>query len=80
MDAFQTRLASFEICYLHKMLEHRWGQRVIRFYDPDKHILEVGERLAAVIHRFMARGLSVEETAVRMDIPVAFVTSCLDDV
>ena len=22
--------------------EHRWGQRVVRFYDPDRHIIEVG--------------------------------------
>nr|WP_326185416.1 hypothetical protein [uncultured Oscillibacter sp.] len=24
-------------------LEHRWGQRVVRPYDPDRHIVEVGE-------------------------------------
>jgi len=25
-----------------------WGQRVIRFYDPDMHIVEVGESLESV--------------------------------
>ena len=77
MDAFCEHLKPFDICYVHPLFEHRWGQRVVRFYDPDKHIIEVGEKLDAVILRFMKQGLSAEETAARMDIPVDFVTACL---
>ncbi|HEX2938041.1 MAG TPA: VOC family protein [Ruminiclostridium sp.] len=77
MDAFWNHLKSFDICYLHKLFEHRWGQRVVRFYDPDRHIIEVGEQLDAVIKRFISQGMSVEEVAIRMDIPVDFVNSCL---
>ena len=77
MDAFCKHLQSFDICYVHPLFEHRWGQRVVRFYDPDTHIIEVGEKLDAVILRFMEQGLSAEETAARMDIPVEFVTACL---
>jgi catechol 2,3-dioxygenase-like lactoylglutathione lyase family enzyme len=80
MDAFCERLKQFDICYVHPLFEHRWGQRVVRFYDPDGHIIEVGEKLDAVILRFMEQGLSAEETAVRMDIPVDFVTACLNKV
>ena len=76
MDAFCNHLKSFEICYVHELFEHRWGQRVIRFYDPDQHIIEVGEKLDAVILRFQKQGLSAEETATRMDIPIDFVMSC----
>ena len=71
-------LKQFDICYVHPLFEHRWGQRVIRFYDPDKHIIEVGDKLDAVILRFMKQGLSAEETAIRMDIPVDIVTACLE--
>ena len=77
MDTFCDHLKKFDICYVHPLFEHRWGQRVVRFYDPDKHIIEVGEKLDAVILRFMEQGLSAEETAARMDIPVEFVTACL---
>ena len=77
MDTFCNHLKKFDICYVHTLFEHRWGQRVVRFYDPDRHIIEVGEKLDAVILRFMEQGLSAEETAVRMDIPVDFVTACL---
>ena len=37
-DKFTERLSKLEIDYLHKVYEHRWGQRVVRFYDPDKHL------------------------------------------
>lgn len=78
MDTFCDHLKKFDICYVHPLFEHRWGQRVVRFYDPDKHIIEVGEKLDAVILRFMEDGLSAEETAARMDIPVDFVRACLN--
>lgn len=78
MDAFCEHLTSFDISYVHELFEHHWGQRVIRFYDPDKHMIEVGEKMDSVVLRFIDQGLTVEETAVRMDIPVDFVTSCLE--
>jgi hypothetical protein len=60
------------------VVEHPWGQRVIRFYDPDRHIIEVGENMKMVVRRFLQRGLSIDETAVRMDVPVDYVKSCLE--
>jgi len=77
MDAFCGHLQSFDIRYVHELYEHRWGQRVIRFYDPDGHVIEVGERLETVVLRFMEQGLSAEQTATRMDVPPDFVRSCL---
>lgn len=31
-----------EIDYVNRMLTHSWGQRVVRFYDPDGNLIEVG--------------------------------------
>ena len=78
MDAFARHLESFDIFYVHKLHEHPWGQRVIRFYDLDGHIIEAAEKLDAVIARFVAQGLSPKETADRMGIPLDFVVSCLN--
>ena len=78
IDKFCKHLESFEIRFIHKLFEHPWGQRVIRFYDSDGHVIEVGEKLDSVILRFMKQGLSVEETAIRMDVPLDFVQSCLN--
>ena len=78
MDAFIKKLESREgIVFIHPLLEHSWGQRVVRFYDLDRHIIEVGENIVMVVKRFIAAGLSVEETAARMDVPVDYVKSCL---
>ena len=78
IDTFCKHLKSFDIRYVHELHEHPWGQRVIRFYDPDGHIIEVAEKLDAVIAHFVAQGLSPEETATRMDIPLDFVVSSLN--
>lgn len=56
MDAFCNHLKSFTISYVHELFEHRWGQRVVRFYDPDKHMVEVREKLDAVALRFVEQG------------------------
>lgn len=77
-DAFIQKLDRLQdIQYLHRAIEHSWGQRAVRFYDPDKHIIEVGENIEMVVRRFFADGRSIEETAVRMDVPVDFIRSCL---
>lgn len=75
-DNFISRLKSLEIEFVHPVKEHAWGQRVVRFYDPDKHIVEVGENLKSVCRRFLESGMTPEQTAERMDVPLKFVNSC----
>lgn len=78
LDAFLQKLAVWpDLKYVHPLKEHRWGQRVVRFYDPDGHIIEVGERMQQVVFRFLHSGLSCEETARRMDVPLSYVESCI---
>ena len=43
------------------VVEHPWGQRVIRFYDLDGHLIEVGESMKLVTRRFQAAGMTPEE-------------------
>jgi hypothetical protein len=53
------------------------GTESCRFYDLDKHIIEVGENLKTVCKRFLDSGLSVGETAKRMEVPVKFVQASI---
>ncbi|MEA4825905.1 MAG: glyoxalase, partial [Clostridium sp.] len=39
---------------------------------------EVGENMIIVVRRFLSSGLSIKETAIRMDVPVDYVKSCLE--
>lgn len=76
-DAFAEKLKGIDdIDYVHPVIEHRWGQRVVRFYDPDRHIIEVGENMKFVCRRFLDSGMTEEEVAVRMDVPLKFVQAC----
>lgn len=73
LDSFVKKLNEHNITLVHPLKESRWGQRVIRFYDPDGHIIEVGESLRKVAKRFLSQGLSREEIAKRMDIPLDYI-------
>lgn len=46
MDGFLVKLKGYEpaVEYVdEKTPDHPWGGRVIRIYDPDKHVIEIGE-------------------------------------
>ena len=76
-DKFTNRLKICEVEYVHPVKEHSWGQRVVRFYDPDKHIIEVGENMKAVCKRFLDSGMTPEQVAERMDVPMNFINACM---
>ncbi len=78
--AFLRRLGTFpEVHILHEVRKHPWGRWAVRFYDPDGHIIEVGESMKVVIKRFLRQGVSVEETARRSEFPESYVRSCLEE-
>ena len=76
-DKFADKLKECDIEYVHPIIEHSWGQRVVRFYDPDKHIIEVGENMKVVCKRFLDSGMTPEQVAKRMDVPMKFVNACM---
>lgn len=76
-DGFIQRLSLLDIDYVHPVKEHGWGQRVVRFYDPDKHVIEIGENMNAVCQRFIDSGMTPEQVAQRMGIPLAYIQKCL---
>lgn len=78
LDTFIAKLSGFkDIEYVSPLLKHFQGQKAVRFYDPDKHIVEVSESKITLIKRFVDGGLSAEETAKRMNVPVDYIESCL---
>ncbi|MDD4567439.1 MAG: VOC family protein [Methanoculleus chikugoensis] len=81
LDAFLERLKRMDsVRYVHGVIEQPWGQRAVRLYDPDMHIVEVGEPMESVVKRFLKSGLSVEETARRTSMPEEFVRQCVEAV
>ena len=78
-DGFLNKLKAYpEIEYLGEAIEHSWGQRIIRFYDLDGHIIEVGEDMKMVIKRFLSSGMTIEEVSARMDVSIEDMTRLLN--
>ena len=42
---------------------------MFRIYDPDEHIVEIGEPIPVFVSRFLAQGMSLEEVATRTSVP-----------
>lgn len=78
IDLWSEKLKKIDgLEFLHDAKEYSWGQRALRFYDYDKHIIEIAESMENVVKRFLKQGLSVEETAKRTQFPIEFVNQCL---
>ena len=76
-DKFADNLRNCNVQYVHPVKEHAWGQRVVRFYDPDRYIIEVGENMKAVCKRFIDSGMTPEQVAERMDVPMEYINECI---
>ena len=44
IEGFVKKLneSDYEIEYVNELMEHSWGQKVVRFYDLDGNLIEVG--------------------------------------
>ncbi len=77
LDTIQNKLETINASFLHKIREQPWGQRVMRFYDPDNYIIEVGEPMDAVIIRYFKKGMQPEEISKRTSMPLEIVEMIL---
>ncbi|HAK43960.1 MAG TPA: glyoxalase [Clostridium sp.] len=73
-DGFIQKIKNYRnIEYVHQPKKYEWQQRVVRIYDPDHHIIEIGESMAVIARRYLAEGYSVEETSKIIQHPIEFV-------
>lgn len=78
-DGFVEKLKGrTDITYLGAVREQSWGQRTVRFYDPDGHIIEVGECMGEVVRRFLNAGMTMEQVSEKMDVSVSDLQKLLE--
>jgi catechol 2,3-dioxygenase-like lactoylglutathione lyase family enzyme len=58
--------------------EEPWGQRTFRFFDPDKHLIEIGEPLPVFVRNMSAKGFSPEQIAAKSGIPPETVRTLIE--
>jgi catechol 2,3-dioxygenase-like lactoylglutathione lyase family enzyme len=78
VEKFSNRLVEYEVEFIHPMREQPWQQRVVRFYDPDHHIIEVGESMEHLCFRLFNEGLSTNEIMKISMMPEAFVKASIE--
>lgn len=69
IEPFYQRLREAGVEFIHVIQEQPWGQRVMRLYDPDGHIIEVGEPMETAIRRFYQQGWSIDQIAEKTGMP-----------
>jgi catechol 2,3-dioxygenase-like lactoylglutathione lyase family enzyme len=79
IEALYQRLREAGIEFLHVIREQPWGQRVMRLYDPDGHILEVGEFMESVVGRYYQQGWSINLIHEKTAMPREFIERAIQE-
>lgn len=77
VEALAGLVAEAGVRLLHPLKKQPWAQRVIRFFDPDGHLVEVAEPMPAVVARLAAEGYSDAEISERTTLPLQVVAAML---
>ncbi|PWR74708.1 VOC family protein [Methanospirillum lacunae] len=77
IDAFFNKITSRGVRLLHPIENTPWQQRTVRFFDPDDHLIEVGESMEEVIRRIAREGHTPEEVADLTFMPVEIIREVL---
>lgn len=70
-------LTNAGIKLIHDIELEVWGQKAIRFHDPDNHIVGIGEYPEKFIKEQIAKGLSLGEVSRRSGIPIKLIMKLL---
>ena len=55
---------------LHPVHLEPWGQKTFRFFDPDHHLIEIGEPLEIFINRMYTEGMTLEQITEKTGVPL----------
>jgi len=70
-------LKANNVKFVHEVREQPWRQKVVRFYDPDKNIIEVGESMEHLTFRLFKEGKSIEEITSITKMPIDFIKTSI---
>ena len=73
----ENRMIEHDIEFVHKSREQPWRQKVLRFYDPDGNIIEIGESLDYLSYRLYKEGLSSTKISEIITMPINFIETAI---
>jgi len=78
IELIVEKLKENNILFVHELREQPWRQKVVRFYDPDKNIIEIGETLEHLSFRLRKEDLSLEQISRISNMPIDFVIDSIE--
>jgi len=79
IDKIYRKLEKHGVEFLHSLHEEPWGQRTVRFFDPDRHLLEIGETLGTFVKRLFDGNMTVDQISQKTKIPAGIVKQLLGE-
>ena len=73
VDEIAAKLDGSGVEFVHPVMEQPWRQKVLRVYDPDRHIIEIGESMEHLCRRLNVEGKSLDEIVKITYMPKEFV-------
>ena len=61
LEDILSKIKKLDLEFVHEIVEQPWKQQVVRFYDYDKNMIEIGERMEHVAYRLSKQNYSIEE-------------------
>lgn len=78
VEQIVEKLKENKVTFVHEVREQPWRQKVVRFYDPDENIIEIGESIEYLSYRLHKEGLTIEKISATTNMPVDFVKKAIE--
>lgn len=79
LESIVNTLKEEKLEFAHDIVEQPWRQQVVRFYDYDFNLIEIGEKMEHVAYRLHQEGLSVAEISKVTYLPEDMVKKAIED-
>jgi predicted enzyme related to lactoylglutathione lyase len=73
LESFIKKIKSQKVQIVHNIIEQKWGQSIIRIFDPDNHLIEVGESDYTFLKKLLKRGMTPESISQVSYFPIEFI-------
>ncbi|MBI9066406.1 MAG: hypothetical protein JEZ09_03870 [Salinivirgaceae bacterium] len=77
LQQLENKLSEIKVDFVHELREQPWRQKVIRFYDLDKNIIEVGESMEFLAYRLTKEGNTLKEISEIISMPLELVKASI---
>lgn len=79
LDKDHKLLTEVGVKFLHEIKEEAWGQRTIRFFDPDNHLVEIGDTMRTFVLRLFKQGLTTSQISDKSGINIEIIKSIIGE-